>query len=210
MFTIDLFKGSAIPIRSRPEGIMAAAVTAAFPIITLIIILGIYLGNKASIVVANQHTVQLKTKISRMANELSEYRSVLQQQEIIRCCLAEIKDSINRHNQWSEILTEISASMPDMMILTYLSVEQKFINKKVLGLDEGETITVSVPVRTLSMEIAGNSHGDCDKLVMGFIERLTNSQLLKDRIETIRVPEKSNMSYADGMVSYKIDCLFKS
>lgn len=210
MFTIDLFKGSAIPIKSRPEGIMVAAITTAFPIIALIVILGIYLGDKTSIVVANQHTVQLKTKISRMANELSEYRSALQQQETIRYCLTEINDSINRHGQWSEILTEISANMPEMMILTYLSVEQRFVNKKIPGPDKGKTITVSVPVRTLLMEIAGSSHGDCDKLVMGFIERLTNSQLLKDRIETIRVPEKSNMSHTDGMVSYKIDCLFKS
>ena len=83
MFTIDLFKGKAVPIRSRPEGIIAAAITAAFPILALIVMLGIYLSDKTSIVVAHQHASQLRTKISRMSNELSEYRSALQQQRMV-------------------------------------------------------------------------------------------------------------------------------
>ena len=46
MFTIDLLKGRGIPARSRPEGIVAAAVAMAMPIVVTILLLGVFISNK--------------------------------------------------------------------------------------------------------------------------------------------------------------------
>ena len=54
MFTIDLLKGQGIPIKSRPEGIVIAAVTLAVPIIIAVIIFSFYLNNSIVISIQRQ------------------------------------------------------------------------------------------------------------------------------------------------------------
>ncbi len=63
MYMIDLLKGQGVPIRSRPEGIAIAVVTAAAPVIVAIIMFSVYLSSKIATSVQMREINNYETKI---------------------------------------------------------------------------------------------------------------------------------------------------
>ncbi len=210
MFTIDLLKGQAVPIKRGPESIVITAVTFAVPIIVAIVMFGFYLSNKITISVQKQRIVSHKADIDKLSEAADLQKSFEQEKKAINNCLSEVSSSLDRHTQWSPVLVTVVKNMPDSMILTRLEVKQRSIKKKVPKKDDPKKmVDISVPVRTLQISVSGSPQHDCDKAVRDFRNRLRFSKLLEPKLEDIIVSQKTGTLEGQKVISYEIDCIFK-
>ena len=210
MFTIDLLKGQGVPAKSRPEGIAIAAAALAVPIIIAIVMFGLYLRNKIIISIQKQTIVNYETKIDELSDAVELQKSFENEKNAISSCLSEISTSLDRHTQWSPVLTALVKNMPDSVVLTDLEVKQSSVKRKVPKKDDPKKmIDISVPVRTLRINVCGSPQSNCDKAVRDFRDRLRSSALLGPKLENIRVSQRFGTLESRDVVSYQIECIFK-
>ncbi len=210
MFTIDLLKGQGIPKRSRPENIAVVAITFAVPFIIAIVMFGFYLSDRVVISVQKQGIVNYESNIGKLSEAAELQKSFEREKNAINSCLSDVSSAIGKHTQWSDILVNLVRNMPDSVILTELELKQHSIRRKVPAKNDPKSITIiTVPVRTLQMNISGSSHYNCDKAVRDFRDRLRFSTLLGPKLEGIVVSQKSDTLDGRDVISYEIDCIFK-
>jgi len=212
MFEIDLLKGRGIPVRTRPEGIVAGVITFAVPLIAAIAVFGLFVTNSIRMRTQKGQLANYERQTTKLSEALELKRSFEQQKQAIKQVLAEVSLAINRHTQWSDVLVTVVENMPESIILTGLELKQNTIKKKVRKeTAEGEKeTTVSVPLRTLRISVGGKSGYNCDQAVRDFSDRLRSSELLEHKLQDVRVAKGSSRAhhYTD-LVSYDIDCIFK-
>jgi len=210
MFTIDLLKGQGLPVKSRPEGIAIAATTLAVPVIIAIVMFGFYLRNKIIISVQKQEIANYETKIAKLSDAVELQKSFENEKNAVSSCLSEVSTSISRHTQWSPVLTTLVKNMPDSVVLTELEVKQSSVKRKVPKKDDPKKmIDISVPVRTLQINVCGSPQSNCDKAVRDFRDRLRSSAFLGPKLENIRVSQRFGTLESRDVVFYQIDCIFK-
>jgi len=210
MFTIDLLKGEGLPAKSRPEGIAIAATTLAVPVIIAIVMFGLYLRNKIIISIQKQTIVSYETKIDELSDAVELQKSFENEKNAVSNCLSEVSTSISRHTQWSPVLATLVKNMPDSVVLTELGVKRSSVKRKVPKKnDPKKMIVISVPVRTLQINVCGSPQSNCDKAVRDFRDRLRSSAFLGPKLENIRVSQRSGTLESREVVSYQIDCIFK-
>ncbi len=210
-FTIDLLKGQGIPIRRRPESIAVASVTIAVPLLVAILMLGYYLRTRVTVAIQEREVIGYQTKIVQSADALELQKSFEREQDIINKCLSEVASSIGRHEQWSPLVAAIVTNIPDSVVLTRLEVRQRFVNKKAPSKDNPEQmVDVSIPVRTLAMNVCGSGRLQSDKAVRNFRDKLRNCPLLGSKLDNIRVSQKSDRLDGRDVVNYEISCDFKA
>jgi Tfp pilus assembly protein PilN len=210
MFTIDLLKGQCIPIKSGPEGIVVAAATFVVPVIVTIIALGCYLHTRIVTSIQQYGLITYENKINALSEAVELQESFEKEKIAYSSGLQEVAASIGRHTQWSPVLVELASNMPDSMIMTGLEVKQDSLRQTIPKKDDPQQmVSVSVPVRTLSMNVSGNSQYDCDKAVRDFRDRLRSSDSFGTKLENIRVSQKLDTLGGKDVVSYQIECIFK-
>jgi len=212
MFEIDLLKGRGIPPRTRPEGIVAAAVTFVVPVIATVAMLGLFLTNSIRIRTQRSQLANYERQTAKLSEALESKRAFEQQKQTINRFLSEVSSALNRHTQWSDILVTVVENMPESMILTGLEVKQNTIKKKIRKeTAEGQKeTTVSVPLRTLRISVGGKSGYNCDQAVRDFSERLRSSDVLDSKLQDVRVAKGGSRAHQfTDLVSYEIDCIFK-
>jgi hypothetical protein len=210
MFTIDLLKGQGIPIKSRPESIAVTAVTLAVIAIIAITMLGYYLHNRIVISIQRQRIANYETKINELSEAVTLQKAFEKEKEIINGCLSEVSTTINKHTQWTPVLTEIVKSMPDSILLTGMDVKQDTVKKKAPSKNKGEgMVDVAVPVRMLQINVRENSGFGYGQSVRDFQERLRSSALLSPRLDNIDVSQEVDKLKGQDVVSYQIICAFK-
>jgi len=210
MFTIDLLKGQGTPAKSSPESIAIAAAALAVPVIIAIVMFGLYLRNKIIISVQKQEIANYGTKIGKLSDAVELQKSFENEKAAISNCLSEVATSIGRHTQWSPVLTTLVKNMPDSVVLTDLNVKQSSVKRKVPKKDDPQKmIDISVPVRTLQINVCGSPQSNCDKAVRNFRGRLRSSAFLGPKLENIRVSQRFGTLESQDVVFYQIDCIFK-
>jgi hypothetical protein len=210
MFTIDLLKGRGIPVKSGPGGITIAVVAIIVPIVTAIVMFGFYLSDIINISVQKQEIVRYEKKIDELSDALDMQRSFEEKRSTYSDSLSEVSSSIGRHVQWSPILAMLLKSMPHSMVLIKLEVKQDFVRKQVPQEKDPKKMTsISVPVRTLRINVCGSPQSDCDSAIRSFGDRLRSSALLGPKLEDIKVSQGFDTLKNQDVVSYEIDCVFK-
>ena len=210
MFTIDLLKGESIPLKSRPEGIAIGALTFTVPVIAAIVMFGFYLSNSIAMSIQKQDTAKYVKRTDELSDAVKLQKSLEREKNAISSSLAEVASSISRHTQWSPVLALLAKNIPDSMVLTKLEVKQHSVTKKIPSkADPKKKINVSVPVRTLQINICGSPQSNCDKAVKDFKDDLRFSTLLGPRLEAVKVSQEFDTLDGQDVVSYTIDCVFK-
>jgi Tfp pilus assembly protein PilN len=210
MFTIDLLKGQGIPVKSGPGGVTIAVVALVVPIVTAIVMFGFYLSNIVNISVQKQEVVRYEKQIDELSDALEMQKSFEEKKTIYSNNLSEVSSSIGRHTQWSPVLEVLLKSMPDSMILTRLEVKQDFVKKKVPQKEDPKKMTdISIPVRTLRIDVCGSPQSNCDSAIRNFGDRLRSSALLGPKLKDIKVSQGFDRLDNQDVVSYEIDCVFK-
>ena len=210
MFTIDLLKGRGVPAKSRPRNIAIGAAAVVVPVVIAIAMFGFYLRNRIVISIQKDAIANFKTKIAGMSDAIELQKSFEQQKKTYNNCLSEVSGNLDRHTQWSPVLTTLVKNMPESVILTALDVKQRSIKIKVPQKDDPKKmIDTAVPVRTLQMTVAGKPQSNSDEAIKDFSERLRSSSLLGPRLENIRIAQGVAKLGEEEVVSYQIDCIFK-
>jgi len=212
MFTIDLLKGQGIPKKSRPEGMAVAAITIAVPVIAAIAMFSCYLRNAIIISVKRQAIAGYEAKSSKLSDAVKMHKSLQQDKNLYINCLAEVKSSLVNHTQWSDILTTVVENLPDAVVLTKLEVTQQHAKKKIPKKDEPKKTTdISVPIKTLKINLAANRESNCDQAVRDFRNRLLSSQSMQSAsggLASVNVAQTSGTLGEQQVVCYEIDCVF--
>jgi len=211
MFTIDLLKGDRIPLKSRPEGIAIGALTFGVPVIAAIVMFGFYLSNSIAMSIQKRNITKYEEKTNELSDAVALQKSLEKERSAINSCLSEIGSSIDRHTQWSGVLRTVATHMPDSMILTRLEVKQRSVTKRVPSKADPEKMTnISVPVRTLHIDVCGSPQFDCDQAVKDFKDRLRASAFFGPKLEAIKVSQEFATLEGQQVVCYGIDCVFKA
>ncbi len=180
------------------------------PVIIAIVMFGLYLRNKIIISVQKQEIVNYDKKIEKLADAVELQKSFENEKNAISNCLAEVSTSIEKHTQWSPVLTTLVKNIPDSVVLTDLGVKQSSVKRTVPKKDDPQkTIDIYVPARTLQINVCGNPQYNCDKAVRDFRDRLRSSTLLGPKLENIKVSQRSDTLQSKKVISYQIDCIFK-
>jgi len=100
--------------------------------------------------------------------------------------------------------------MPETVILTKLQAKQRATKVKVPDKsDPTQTIEVSAQAPTLHISLVGSGKADMGEEIRAFRERLRDSDVLKTKLEDIRVSTEEESVNGRKVVSYDIDCIFK-
>lgn len=212
MFTIDLLKGSGIPVKSGPAGVALAVITAVMPAVVAIAIFVGYLNNKIMISVERDKIAGFEKKI-----ESSEFERTMKVQELLnhqkqtlQNSLAEVSTVIGGHTQWTPVLETIVKNMPEQMVLTAIEVKNESRKVRKAKEDNPEkTIEIAVLVRILHMSLAGNLQHNYDRAVRDFRDSLMYDEVLGPKLEEIRVAQEFSKLEGQEVVSHEMFLVFK-
>lgn len=211
MFTIDLLKGQGIPEKSGAKGIIIGVIAFAVPVIIGIILSEMYLSNAVAISLKKQEIDRFEKKKENLSQALEKQQKFEQTRNDMQSVLCELADSINRHTQWSPVLVTIVKNAPESLVMIGLKAEQDFNTKKVQIKDNPDkTENVSVPVRTLKIQLKGGKNAKYDDAVRGFCSNLRSSKVVGSRLENITISKRNleDRSEKEGFY-YEVNCLFK-
>jgi len=210
MFTIDLLKGESIPLKSRPEGIAIGALTFIVPIIIAIIMFGFYVSNSIAMSIEKRDTAKYVKRTDGLSDAVKLQKSLEREKSALSSSLTEVASSISGHTQWSPVLALLAKNIPDSMVLTRLEVKHHSVTKKIPSkADPQKKVNLSVPVRTLLINICGSPQSNCDKAVKDFKDSLRFSTLLGPKLEAVKVAQEFNTLDGGDVICYTIDCVFK-
>ena len=211
MYTIDLLKGQGIPIRTKPANIIVGVITLLVPVAISIVVLGYYLGNNVDIKIKQKKLAYYKSNISKLSDIIDLQRTFQREKNVINNGLKEVYTSLGLQFQWSPVLELLAKNMPDSIALTQLAAKRKFVKKMIPNKDEPQKmIDVQDIERTLQVTVSSSPEQNSDKAVRDFMDKIRFSKKIGPKIKTISVSQEFEQINDENVVSYQIDCVFKS
>jgi Tfp pilus assembly protein PilN len=210
MFTIDLLKGQAIPLKSKPGSLAIIVISAAIPITIAMGMLSFYQRNKIVVSMKEQEIAKCQAEIDKLSDAVEMQKALEKKKIDYYSCLSEVKSSIKRHTQWSPVLTTLMENIPDSVVLNSLAVVHDTVKRKAPKEDDPKKmVDIDVLVRILRLSVSGGQQSNCDDAVRDFRDRIRDSAFLGPRLEKIGVSQKSETRDGQDVVSYEISCVFK-
>ncbi len=210
MFTIDLLKGEAIPLKGTPGGFVIMAITVVAPILAAIGMFALYQNDQAAVSVREKEIAKLEAEIGKLSDAVELQDALQKEKTVYGKCLSAVKSSISRHTQWSPVLTTLMENMPDSVMLTSLEIQHESVRKKVPRKDDPtKKVEISVPVRILRLSVSGGQQSNPDKAVKDFMDRLWACDILRSKLEKIGHSQEHVELDGQQLISYEISCLFK-
>ena len=210
MFTIDLLKGKAIPLKGMPGGLAIMAMAALAPIAAALGMFTLYQNNQIAVSVREKEIAKFEAEIGKLSGAV-ELQDALQKEKMLYGrCLSEVKSSISRHKQWSPVLRELMENIPDSVMLTSLEIKHESVRRKVPKKDDPKKkVEVSIPVRVLRLSVSGGQQSNPDEAVKDFMDRLWACDTLRSKLEKIGHSQEHVELDGQQLISYEISCFFK-
>ncbi len=214
MFTIDLLKGQGIPAKSRPEGIAAAVITIAVPVVAAAIMFGCFFVNKVRISFGKNEIARLEKKFeeSDLNEAIKKHKTLEQEVQHLSAGLSEVAGVINGQAQWSPVLEAVIKNMPYTIVLKAADVKKdskKIKKPKADGDEKGVMIEETVPIRILHLSLTTNQQNNFDQAVKGFRESLFADPAVGPKLDDIRVAQEFDKVEGKGVISYEMYLVFK-
>ncbi len=212
MFHIDLLKGQALPVKSRPVGIAIGVIGFWVPLLAFMLIAGWYLRNEVVISVQARQLESYESQIETWSAGFSRHKELMDEKRTARECLDEVATTVSRYSiQWSGIIEEVVRQMPESIVLTGLEVDQRGKRVSIPHKNNpSREVEINIPIRTLRIELYSSTSEQSDADVKDFRDRMMSSPIIGPRVENIRVSQEVDV-VDDGRVSiYQMDCIFKS
>ena len=211
MYTIDLLKGQGIPIRTKPANIIVGVITLLVPVAISIVVLGYYLGNNVNLKIKQKQLADYKSNISKLTDIIDLQQTFQKEKTVITNGLNEVYSSLGIQFQWSSVLNLLAKNMPDSVVMTQLTAKRKLVKKEIPKKDEpGKMMDVQDVERTLQVTVGSSPEQNCDKAVRDFMDKIRFSKKIGPKIKTLSVSQEFEQVNDEKVVSYQIDCVFKS
>jgi hypothetical protein len=160
--------------------------------------------------IAKRDITKYAAKTSHLSEATKLYKLLEQEKNTINNSLSEVALSTYRHTQWSPVLATLVENMPGSLVLTRLEAKEEKVNKKIPSkTDPKQMVSISIPKRTLQMNVCGSSQSDCDGAVKAFKDKLRSSPVLASKLEEIRFAQAYDTLEDQPVISYTINCVFK-
>lgn len=186
---------------------MAAIV--AVPVLTLIIMLGDYA--RVSIVwnAKNRQLKKLNSDIKKFEGGKIFQDAAEKRIETFNAIKIEVADVITQHIQWSPIFELLVKEMPLQLTLSDFVLRSETVNKTTTRReDPTKPLVINVPKRILNIGFYGSLNTRSDRMALKFLRSLGDSDVLKPRIERIRMVEQIADPERNTMY-YTLECIFK-
>jgi len=210
MYTVDLLKAEGIPIRSRPAGIAFACLVIVVPLLIGIGIVGTYLDHRVMLSIQTDELSRVQMVLGTLSEAVERRRILEERKAAAGGLLADVKTALSRHTPWSPALATVAAEMPDALVLTRFEARQEFIRRKVPAKDDPKTtLDVSVPVRTLAINVCGHDRDKAYQAVRDLQDRLRSSAAIGPRLSGVTVSQEAGTMDGEHVVSYELNCVFR-
>ncbi|MBN1125856.1 MAG: hypothetical protein JXA82_12675 [Sedimentisphaerales bacterium] len=212
MFTIDLLKGSGVPLHSNPLRTAMRSIPFMIPLFLIVALTSQYLHNNTLLAVGRSNLENMQMQILRCRDDMTAYEQYMQQITQTRNRLREVAGAIDRHIQWSDVIRALSENLPDRIAIQQLDLKRSASRKKVSDKDNPEKLlTQTIINRTLLIWVYGPQSTQTDRAVQEFLQKLQSSSVLLPMIEDIRISSRYEEEIDETVVAvYEIECLFKT
>jgi Tfp pilus assembly protein PilN len=212
MFTIDLLKGNGIPLRSSPRRAALRTIPFLLPIIlTLGLVVEIFY-NRTLLITGQDNLQRMQAQITKARQDVTAYEHMLRTIQDTRNRLREVARVLNRHTQWSDVLTTLAGELPQDIAIGELDLKRSATRKKASDKNNPEKVVTCIQVRrVLEITLYGPPSGRTDQVVEQYLDRLSVSPVVAPMIESIRIASRYEEEIDDHRSAvYKVECLCKS
>lgn len=210
MHTVDLLRGRGIPPKTTLLGILIAAMAALVPLCATAALLDRYFENQVFLDIQAHALTGAAKEQDSYSQAITERADLEKKKADIQKTLAEIVTFADRNIQWSPIFTTLAQNMPQEMIVTSLQAVRK--NTAVIIPSENNpeiNIRLTIPKRSLVIDVAGKKNLDHDASVMMLRNGLAASTALAEKLEDVVISHGAGVAAGEGAVSYKVVCVFE-
>jgi len=210
MHTVDLLRGGGIPPKTTLIGILIAMVAALVPLCATAALLDRYFKNEVFLDIQAKELAAATQEHNSYSEAIRERADLEKKKAEIQKTLAEIVTFADRNIQWSPIFTTLAQNMPEEMIITSLEAERKNTAVIIPSQNNPETnIRLSIPKRSLVIDVAGKKNLDHDASVMMLRNGLAGSAALADKLEDVVISHGAGAAAGEDAVSYEVVCVFE-
>ena len=107
MFTIDLLKGTGVPIKNSPGTVALKALPFVLPLVVAVYLVGTFQFNRTVIAMEQSGVEKMQDKLTEYAADIQQVRQWNTATEQTRKNLAEVTRGLGRHVQWSQTLADL-------------------------------------------------------------------------------------------------------
>jgi hypothetical protein len=211
MFSIDLLKGTGVPLKSSPGKFALSTLPFIVPAVIIMIVIVHYGYNGTVLAMAKNRIEKIKTMTADYSDDIEFYQGMTSKLNNTNRRLSDVASVIDKNIQWTPMVRTMVETMPDSIILQKLRLNSDTIRKKMPDKnDKDKMVFVECIKRKMRITVYGASQYDSDNAVQGYIYRLRNSEVFMSEVTDVRIVAR-DVAKLDGrdVPCYEIDCLFK-
>lgn len=210
MFTIDLLKGKGLPLKSRPIFTAFAAIPLVIPLMTAAAMAVCCFQNQAVIQTRKNIILDNQQKTSVFAEDLTSYTAANRQIAGYQAQLDQVNKALGYRIQITPILLELTAALPESLIITKFDLARTDQQKKEINAQTGNAQSSVSVQRKLKLTVGGVCNSTTDQSAEQYAQSLRNSKLMSDCLSSVQIISRSNGTLDDrNCALYEIECNLK-
>jgi hypothetical protein len=208
MLTIDLLKGTAVPIKNSPGAVALKVLPFVLPLVVAVYLAGSFQFNRTVIASEQASIDKIQEKMSEYAADIQQTRQWKNATQQTRSNLAEVTRGLRRHAQWSPVLQAIVECMPDSVALKEVKLNRNAIRKQSVDPKESEKqVHKTIINRMLTIQLSGDPSIQTDEAVRHYLDRLGQSPAVRPRMKDIRiVSQQTSELNGKTAIVYTVEC----
>lgn len=210
MFSIDLLKGKGLPEQIDSKRLVLKALPILIPALAVTLFASAYQHDRVSLQDQQQLLSSNQQQLSLHAEDIAEYNKINLKIEGMQKCLNDISKAMNYRVQVSEVLVELSQTLPENIFIYEMNLDRKSVQEKIQDPDSGEVKQRLVIRRKLELVLCGYDADRSDAAVQEYVNALKQSPVLADIFTEIK-PSARQQGEVDGRpaIYYEIECTLR-
>jgi Tfp pilus assembly protein PilN len=211
MFTIDLLKGSGVPIKNSPGTVALKALPFVLPLVVAVYLVGSFQFNRTVIAMEQSGVDKIQDKLAENAADIQQVRQWNSAAEQTQKNLAEVTRGLGRHVQWSQTLQTIVEQLPESVGLKEIKLSRSTTRKKVADSKDAKKQVNKIAIhRILTLQVYGAPSLETDEAIKQYLSRLGQAPAIRQRTKDIRiVSQQSDEMNGKPVTIHTIECEFK-
>lgn len=212
MFTVDLLKGTGLPLKSSPTRVALSAIPFIVPVIIATVLVVNFTVNSTVLATTNSRMNKVNTMLEQYSEDIATCRDIQTNIRSTKQLLNDVSGAIYRHVQCTPIIQSTIEAMPETIVLDRLKLYRASYRRKMPDKnDPKKLVFVDVIERTIMITACGISQIGADEAIHSFIRNLRESENLATLIKDIKIVAKKDEEVNGQVVpSYEIECLLNS
>ena len=211
MLTIDLLKGTGVPIRNNPGTMALKALPFVLPLVLAVYLVGSFQFNRTVLAMERSGIDKMQDKLTECSADIQQVRQWTSATEQTQKNLAEVIRGLGRHVQWSQTLAAVVGELPESVGLKELKVSRTSSRKKAAdSKDAKKQVNKTVIHRILTLQVFGPPSWETDEAVQQYLKRLQQAAPIRQRTRDIRiVSQQSDELNGKPVTIHTIECEFQ-